>query len=224
MMRRIDLLPAAYQERRRQRRNIGLVVIASMLVLLLIIGWWVLLGAQINDQRDQLADAQATNARLQGEIAELSRFADLEAEVSAKRDALLTVMAGDVDWPAVMTEIAMVIPGEVWLTKLTASAGNTEGATPVATETAPIRVSEQTPFGRISFQGRSLTMPGVAKWLVSLRTVREFAAIWLNTATAEAAEGAPSIVSFDSTLELSDRASSQRFQNDLGDGEAGEDR
>jgi Tfp pilus assembly protein PilN len=217
MMRRIDLLPAAYQERRRQRRNVALVVIASMLVLLLIIGWWVLLGTQINGEKDNLAEARARNQQLQADIAALSHFADLQAEVTAKRTALLTVMTGDVDWPAIMTEIAMVIPGEVWLTSFSASAGTTEGASPVGTETAPVRVSEQTPFGRISFQGNSLSIPGVAKWLISLRTVKEFAAIWLNTATATVAEGQPTVVGFDSTLELSDRAASQRFQDDLGE-------
>jgi Tfp pilus assembly protein PilN len=217
MMRRIDLLPSAYQERRRQRRALGLVVVAGMLVLLLIAGWWILLGTQISDQKERLAEARQTNANLQAEIAALQQFADLEAEVTAKRNALLTVMTGDVDWPAIMTEIAMVIPGEVWLTTMTASAGTTEGAAPVATETAPIRVSNQAPFGRIQFQGRSLTMPGVAKWLVSLRNVREFAAIWLNTATRVESEGLPSVVNFDSTLELSDRAASNRFQGDLGE-------
>ncbi|MFN2588196.1 MAG: PilN domain-containing protein [Actinomycetota bacterium] len=218
-MRRIDLLPAAYQERRRQRRAVGIVVIASMLVLLLLIGWWILLGTQISSERDELADAQARNSQLQTQIAALSRFADLQAEVEAKRAALLAVMAGDLDWPAIMTEIAMVIPGEVWLTSMSASAGTTEGASPVGTETAPIRVSDQTPFGRIAFQGRSLSMPGVAKWLVSLRNVREFAAIWLNTASASVVEGQQTVVDFDSTLELSDRAASERFQGDLGEGE-----
>ncbi|HYP23980.1 MAG TPA: hypothetical protein VEV43_10430 [Actinomycetota bacterium] len=216
MMRRIDLLPSAYQERRRERRNLGVVVVAAMLVLLLLIGWWFLLGADIRSEQDNLADAQSTNQRLQSEIAELSRFADLQAEVDAKRQALVTVMAGDVDWPAVMTEIAMVIPGEVWLTAMNGSAGATEGATPVGTETAPVRVSGEAPFGRISFQGKSLTMPGVAKWLVSLRNVREFSAIWLNTATASELEGTLT-VDFDSTLELSDRAASRRYLDDVGE-------
>ncbi len=219
MMRRIDLLPAAYQERRRQRRAVGLVVIASMLVLLLLIGWWILLGAQVSDERDELADAQARNSQLQTQIADLSKFAELQAEVEAKRAALLAVMTGDVDWPALMTEIAMVIPGEVWLTSMSASAGTTEGASPVGTETAPIRVSDQTPFGRIAFQGRSLSMPGVAKWLISLRNVKEFSAIWLNTASANVVEGEQTVVDFDSTLELSDRAASERFQGDLGEDE-----
>ncbi|HEX2058367.1 MAG TPA: hypothetical protein VHI71_08360 [Actinomycetota bacterium] len=215
-MRRIDLLPSAYQERRRQRRTIGLVVVAAMLVLLLLIGWWILLGMQVSSERDALAEAQRLNQELQADIAQLSRFADLEAEVSAKRQALVTVMTGDVDWPAIMTEVAMVIPGEVWLTGMTASAGMTEGATQVGTETAPVDVSQQQAFGRISFQGRSLSLPGVARWLVSLRNVREFAAIWLNTATATELEGQQTVVDFDSTLELSDRAASRRFLEDIG--------
>ena len=219
MMRRIDLLPSAYQERRRQRRNVGLVVVAAMLVLLLVIGYWMVLGARVNGEKDKLAEAQRTNQTLQGQIAELSRFADLDAEVSAKRQALVAVMTGDVDWPAVMTEVAMVIPGEVWLTSMSASAGATEGAAPVGTETAPVRVSGEVPFGRISFQGKSLSMPGVAKWLVSLRNVREFAAIWLNTATVSQIEGSVDVVDFDSTLELSERSASRRFLDGLGDDE-----
>jgi Tfp pilus assembly protein PilN len=219
MMRRIDLLPSTYQERRRQRRNVAAVVIAGMLVLLLVIGWWFLLGTQVNSAQDELTDAQGRNQVLQSRIAELSRFADLDAEVTSKRQALVSVMTGDVDWPAVMTEVAMVIPGEVWLTGMTGSAGATEGAAPVGTETAPVRVSAEAAFGRISFQGRSLTMPGVAKWLVSLRSVKEFAAIWLNTATLAEIEGQAEVVDFDSTLELSDRAASRRFLDGLGEDE-----
>jgi Tfp pilus assembly protein PilN len=190
-----------------------------MLVLLLVVGWWFLLGAEVNTEKDRLADARSTNQRLESDIAELERFSTLQAEVTAKRQALVTVMTGDVDWPAVMTEVAMVIPGEVWLTSMRASAGATEGAAPVGTETAPIRVSDQTPFGRISFQGRSLSMPGVAKWLVSLRNVKEFAAIWLNTATASVAEGTVTTIDFDSTLELSDESASLRFLDGFGDDE-----
>lgn len=220
MMRRIDLLPSAFQERRRERRNLALVVIASMLVLLLIIGWWVLLGTQVSSQQAALEAARDENNQLQAQIADLSRFQDLQNEVTTKRQALVAVMTGDVDWPAVMTEVAMVIPGEVWLTSMSGSAGTTEGASPVGTETAPIRVSDQTPFGRISFQGKSLTMPGVAKWLVSLRNVREFAAIWLNTATATGdTDTTTGTIDFDSTLELSDRAASRRFLDGFGDAE-----
>lgn len=216
MMRRIDLLPSIYEERRRQRRNVASVFIAGLLVLLLLVGWWFFLGTQINDAEDELAQVQATNDQLTAQIAELQRFAELAAEVEAKRTALQTVFAGDVDWPALLTEVAMVIPGEVWLTNMVASAGSTEGATFVGTETAAVRIDPNEPFGRIAFTGTSLSMPGVAKWMIRLESVKEFFAVYLNNATAaEDEEAGLSTVTFDSTLELSDKASSGRFQGKI---------
>jgi Tfp pilus assembly protein PilN len=213
MMRQIDLLPARYAEARRQRRNLSLILLAGGFALLLLAGWWLLLGFRIDDARGRLADARARNQVLREEIAELQRFADLALEVETKRQALQTVFAGDVDWPAIMTEIGMVVPGEVWLESLTASAGATEGATPVGTETAAIRIDSRQPFGRVSFQGRSLSMPGVARWMLRLESVREFFAVYLNSATtAEEATGGIDVVSFDNSLELSNRAASERFQ------------
>ena len=219
MMRRIDLLPPRYAERRRQRRNLITVGLAGLLFVLLMLGWWVYLGMQINDAQDELAQVQATNDNLQAQIDALQRFAELDAEVQAKRTALQTVMAGDVDWPALLTEIAMVVPGEVWLTNMTASAGTTEGASPVGTESAPIRIAAQEPFGRIQFQGNSLSMPGVARWMLRLETVREFFAVYLNSAIAAEEDTGLGVVTFDNTLELSNRAASGRFQNDEGDNE-----
>ena len=211
-MRRIDLLPAQYAERRKQRKNLATIVVAGLVVLLLLVGWWFYLGMQINDAQDELADVQQRNELIEDQIAELQRFAELEAEVQAKRTALQTVFAGDVDWPAVMTEIAMVIPGEVWLVNMTASAGTTEGATPVGTETAAVRIDTKEPFGRIDFSGRSLSMPGIAKWMLRLEGVREFFAVYLNNATAGDENTVPRLIDFNTTLELGSKAASGRFQ------------
>lgn len=216
MMRRVELLPARYEARRRERRNLGAVVIAGLLALLLLLGYWFLIGAQINTEKNRLAAAQAENAALQVRINELQRFALLAAEVQAQRSALQSVFVGDINWPTLLTEIAMVIPGEVWLTALTSSATAAEGGSPVGTETAAIRISNELPAGRIQFTGASLTLPGVAKWLISQSKVEAFSAVWLNSATtAETAPEQQGSTTFDSTLELSVEALSQRFQRDL---------
>jgi hypothetical protein len=121
-------------------------------------------------------------------------------------------MTGDVAWPSVLTEVAMVIPGEVWLTNFTASAGLTEGAAPVGTETAPVRVTSAVPTGRIQFQGGSLSMSGVSKWLIQLADTKGFSAVWLNSAVeAEGTETTSSFIEFDSTIELNEKSLSGRF-------------
>lgn len=215
MMRRIDLLPVAYVQQRRERRNISFVLVAGGLVLLLLVGWYFLLRSQVSNAREELAQIEQENAQLQVQIDELQRFADLELEVQTKRTALTTVFAGDLNWPALLTEVAMVVPGEVWLDSLTTSAGTTEGAAPVATEANPIRVSQELPTGRIAFDGQSVCMPGVAKWLIRLTTVKEFNAVWLGNATENDTKPGCELVTFQSTLELSDEAYSHRFEGDL---------
>lgn len=212
-MRRVDLLPARYVAQRRERRNLFIIGIAALVVLLLLLGYWFILGTQISSAENDLATARAQNEQLQRQIDELQRFALLEQEVIAKRTALQTVMAGDVRWPGLLTELAMVIPGEVWLSSLAASAGTTEGAGTVGTETAPVRITDKATFGRIQFSGNALSMPGVARWLIRLGQVDSFAALWLNSATrSEATPGSPSVTTFDSTLELGEKALSRRFQ------------
>ena len=114
-------------------------------------------------------------------------------------------MAGDLDWPALMTEIAMVIPDDVWLTGLEdASAGSTGGATTVPTETNPIDIDTRTPFGRISFSGNALSMRAVANWLIRQETVEDFLAVYLGTAGGDVDEAA------NSSLNSATRSSSGR--------------
>jgi Tfp pilus assembly protein PilN len=212
MMKRIELLPARYAEKRRQRQLVSGVMAVGVVLVLLLVGWWFLLESQISDKQDELAEVRAQNAQLQAQIDELQRFADLQEEVETKQAALVTVMTGDVDWPRLFTELAMVVPGEAWLDGLTASAAVLEGGAPVGTETAPVRISDETVFGRVTFAGRSLTMPGVAKWLIRLGTVRQFEAVWLNSA---ARPDTNEVVTFDNTIELNNKAASERFLRGL---------
>ena len=210
MMRRIDLLPASYLQGQKDRRNLSLIVLAGVVVVLLLGVWWFMIGGQIKDAETELASVQAQNQQLQAQIDELQEFAALDAEVQAKRTALQTVFVGDVDWPALMTELAMVIPGEVWLDSMQASVG-ANGTVP--TETNAIDIDPTAPIGRITFNGKALTMPGVAKWLIRLGTTKEFVAAWLGNASRAAGEDALGrVVTFTSTVELGPETASGRFQ------------
>jgi Tfp pilus assembly protein PilN len=214
MMRRIQLLPESYLKRQRERRSITMILLAGLLVLLLLLVWWVKLGFDVNSANDELASIRSQNQILEAQIAELRQFEELQAEVNEKQAALVAVMTGDIDWPLLLTEVAMATPGEVWLTSLTASAGNTEGSAPVPTESAPIRESTDTASGRIAFSGTSLSMPGIAKWLIRQEVSKRFQAIFLNDATLTT-EFDSDAFDFQSTLELNEKALSERFLGDL---------
>ena len=216
MMRRIDLMPASYAERRKQRRAVGMVAVAGLVIVVVLLAWWVFLGTQISAEEERLAEVQASNAELQAQIDELARFARLEQEVQQRQAALQAAMTGDVDWPAVLTEIAMVVPGEVWLTGLQGSAVTPDG-TVVGTEDAEIDVAKAESFGRVQFQGTSLSMPGIGKWMIRLGSVKDFQAVWLTTATetpAQIEQGIPASFDFDSTIEFNEKAASLRFQEE----------
>jgi len=208
MMYRFDLLPASYAEKASERRRVGLVAIVGLGLALGMLTWWFMLGSQIKSEKADLASADARNNELQADIAGLRKYDELALEVQDKAGNLLVVFEGDVAWPSMLNEVAMVTPGEVWLTTLTTSAGATEGSAPVGTETAEIRVADRASFGRIQFVGKSTTMTGVGKWMMRLSSVKEFQAIWLNSATkTDATDGAPEFVDFDSTIELNAKSS-----------------
>lgn len=214
MMRRIDLLPVSYAVRRKERRNISFIIFAGLLVALLLVVWYFMLRGQISDARTRLADVQRTNQVLEGQIAELQRFALLDAEVKAKRTALQTVFAGDIDWPSVMTSIAMVTPGEVWLDTLQASGTAGDAVPPAATEFA---LTSKATVGTLAFDANSAScMPGVGKWLVRMAGVEEFDAAWIGSATeADSRPGCEPPVVFNGTLELNEKALSHRFEGEI---------
>jgi Tfp pilus assembly protein PilN len=208
MMYRFDLLPASYAKKAAERRKVGIVAIVGLGLAFSMLVWWFMLGGKINAAKTELADAQARNAGLQTQIAELRKYDELALEVQDKAGNLLLVFEGDVAWPSMLNEVAMVTPGEVWLESLTTSAGTTEGSAPVGTETAEIRVADGAPFGRIQFTGKSTTMTGVGKWMMRLSSVKEFQAVWLNSATkTEATENTVEFIDFDSTIELNTKSS-----------------
>jgi Tfp pilus assembly protein PilN len=211
MMRRIDLIPESYQLQRQQRRTVAFVVVAALAALVVLLVYWLSLGMRVSEARNELDAVSAKNAGLQSEISSLQPFAQLETQVNTKRSSLAMVMAGDVDWPSIFTEIALILPRDLWLSNVVASAGMTEGATAVGTETAVVRLTGEQPFGRIQFQGTSLTMPEVSRLIAQLGASDHFNAAWLNTAT-EAEVSNTEVFTFDSTVEMTSEVASGRFQ------------
>lgn len=205
-MKRINLLPPEIGERRRVSRQRAGLVFAGLAVIGLLVAVWVMRQAQLNTQKDRLADTQARVQTLEAKRNSLKEFADLEQTVITKEKTLASVMAGDVHWSRILTELSMVIPEESWLTNFTGAAG--APATGAATSAA---AQASASLGTLNFTAVTFEFPDVAKWIIRLQGMKSLQNIWVPSA-AKGELGSRTIVNFTSTADLSTSAASGRYQ------------
>jgi Tfp pilus assembly protein PilN len=117
---RVNLLPGEIRERERIRRRGGAIAVVGVLVLAALGAFYFLQQMRVNDLERDLAEQQAENDRLRGEIAELQEFDQQQRELAASEDLLNTLLADEVRWSGVLRDISLVIPGQTWLTTLNA--------------------------------------------------------------------------------------------------------
>lgn len=220
---KINLLPPEIRQRQRTRRKTVAVAMASMIVLAGVVALFMLQQIRLSVVRSDLREQQAVNSQLQSQITELRRFDELQREVAASRQLLTDLLANRVFWSAVLRDISLVIPGEVWLSGMTATLTDVgapvsqpveepaEGTAPEETAeepaegTAPEVVPQPTGpslVGQMSFTGFGLNHRAVALWLARLEDIRGFANPWLTN--SQKTEITPhTVVQFNSTVDLS---------------------
>jgi Tfp pilus assembly protein PilN len=131
-MRPVNLIPK--EERPGLRRPlrggpIAYVVIAALLAALFGVTALVLTENQISDREAEITRLQGEVAATEARAQSLSAYTQFHS-VREQRVATVTSLADSrFDWERVMRELALILPDNVWLTSLTASA--TPGATPV---------------------------------------------------------------------------------------------
>ena len=225
---RINLLPPEVLQRQRTRRQSLVAASVGVLVLLAIGAFYILQVLRLGDVEDDVADQRLVNTGLQQEIAALQDVRVLQEEIEATRTLLNTLLVDRVLWSGILRDISLVIPGEVWLSGLSGTAGaptTTDETT--ATETTTFAPGEGL-VGQIAFDGAAFTHRDVALWLSRLEDVRGFTNPWLSnstktalSATADAGTTDPAAtppdpaltvtyVSFTSSVDLNEQALARR--------------
>jgi Tfp pilus assembly protein PilN len=202
---KINLLPPEVLERQRTRRRTVIAFVAGLAVLGLIVAFYFLQVLQLNDVEDQVAAQQSLNAQLQAQINELQDVAALEDQIDQTRLVLSGLLQDRVLWSGVLRDISLVIPGEVWLSGLSAQVGATEAAATTTTDTTGAAAPLTGIVGQISFNGFAFDHRDVALWLSRLEDVRGFINPWLST-SAKSVIGETPAVAFASSVDLSEQA------------------
>lgn len=204
-MRQINLLPPEVIRRRRARRitsMLGAGVIGLVVLMLLI---FVLEAARLSSANSKLAQQERTNAQLQAQVDQLSRFAQDQQTLATKRQLLASLTQNEVRWSVILSDVATVIPQNVWLTQFT---GSVQLQAPGTTTTSAGGQQVATTYGQIQLTGCALQDPDgphleVAAWLVRLGVPQEFVNAYLTLSAKGAAE-CP--VNFNTSVSLSGQA------------------
>jgi Tfp pilus assembly protein PilN len=163
-MRAVNLLPVEERGGRRRPPTAALAIAGAGVVLVSVLALAFLSAGGTVDERErelagverQLAEARSAIEKEQAKQAQPALAAERDQRMAALNAALAERLA----WDRVLGDVSLVIPNDVWLSKLTAGGGEeavegSEAAAPTSAVT-------------LTFTGFTYTQEGVARFLTRL--------------------------------------------------------
>ena len=181
-MRAVNLLPKEEAVQRRKQTSWPVVIgLAGAAVVVAALGAALLQArGTLADQEDQLASASAVLASMpvpqEQQVDNSAQLAQARADRAA---ALAGAFGFHVPWDRVFRRLALVLPDDVWLTNLAATAPRKPGDSQQPASTTSV---DATPTG-FTMQGFTYSMDGVARLLSRLSVLPDLANVQLQTST-----------------------------------------
>jgi Tfp pilus assembly protein PilN len=180
-MRAVNLLPRdAEQARKGPQLPIVVGCAGAVLTAIVLAGGYLSASSKVGDENAKLAEVQAKIAAVPKPEPEAPTVSSLPQERQARVAALASALSQRVAWDRILREISLVLPEDVWLRTLSATA---PGPTPSATATG------------ITIEGFTYSQAAVARLLARLAVVPDLADVTLQSSTT-ADVGGRDIVSF----------------------------
>jgi Tfp pilus assembly protein PilN len=199
LMRAFNLLPSEAARQSQGRPATGKLAVAAIGavgVVAVALAFLVANGTVTDNraQRDDLSmQLQALQVQLQERQSRQNQGADpaLVAELGQRTVALSSALGTRVAWDRVLRDISLVLPDDVWLQQMTAS------APPLESAAAPTEASGST----LTINGQTNSQESVARFLSRLETLPELAEVHLVT-SAKSEQAQQPIVQFSLTATL----------------------
>jgi len=159
----------------------GLVLVSLMISVLLLSA-----HGKVKSRQLELAQKQAELAAIPVPAqSRLQQQESLVADKAARVTALNSALSTRIAWDRVLREFALVLPDDVWLTSLSASAPSSATATATATATSTTGSTSSTPIlgGQLDFsiEGYTYSHDAVARLLTRLAVVPDLEQVQLIT-------------------------------------------
>jgi Tfp pilus assembly protein PilN len=124
-MRPIDLTPEELRLGARPPMRTGpipYIVVGALVAVLIGIALLVTTSAQVSETRDEVAKLKRENTAAEQQAQRLAAYIQFQRLRETRMQTIASLADSRFDWERVMRELALVLPHDVWLTKLGASA------------------------------------------------------------------------------------------------------
>jgi Tfp pilus assembly protein PilN len=183
-MRAVNLLPREVKRNRTKPSAVGqLAIVSPFVVVGLIAAGFLLASSNVNDKKATLQDSRAALAALPAPKPTIQPNSQLAAQRDQRITALASALHGRLGWDRLLRDLSAVLPGDVWLTRLSgekpADAPVPTTATTTATTTPATTTTQTTPpapavtGAPLSLQGYTYSQEGVARFLSRLGVIPE---------------------------------------------------
>ncbi len=172
-MRAVNLIPA------ESRRGAGgaagksggaaYVLLGALALLVIGLAAVTMSSKKVDDRKAQLAGLQQQVAAEQARAAELQAFAAFRSLREARVQTVTSLAQSRFDWGAALHEVSRVVPKDVWLTQLNASAAPGVTAGGGASGASGLRSALGVPA--IELTGCTTSQPGVARAMAAFRRI-----------------------------------------------------
>jgi Tfp pilus assembly protein PilN len=208
---KVNLLPPEILQSRRMagvKRVLAGVVVVTLAAC---VGGVVWAQGGVGAAQDELDAVQARGASLRAQQAKYAQVPPTLAVIDATATAREQAMAQDIPWYGLLSDLALTTPKGVKLDTLSVTLDAATVAAPAAAAAAAPGTDPLTPagIGSVSFTGEAAHFPDVAAWLESVATLHGLDGSTLQSATRAAGSGG--LVSFSSTIKVTSKALTHRF-------------
>jgi Tfp pilus assembly protein PilN len=208
----VNLLPPELVARQKTRKLTSLIVLGGAVAVALLLAFWFLQSQQLSGVNDDIAAQDATNAKIQAQISDLSQYQQLQSEAATKQQLLGEAYTGEVSYSQMLLDISRVIPSNAYLTTFSSSLTAVSTTTP-GTTTA---VGAPTFAGSFSAGGEGQGLDSLASWLTRIESVKGWVNPWLSSAAETTTRSG--FYTFTSGVDLSSDAVTPRGQEASGGG------
>ncbi len=172
-MSQVNLLPPEVLQQQGTRKLTVAVILAGLVVLGLVIAFYLLQVNRLGGVEDDIRAQELNNAAIEGEIADLERYEDLQVEADQQVALLSSAYAGEMSFSQALMDLSRITPSDSYLQNLAIAAGD------------PAVAGDASFIGTLNFNAQAIGIDTVALWINRVEEIQGWVNPWIASVATD---------------------------------------